>query len=172
MRLNGDFHLPRMKWNAARSYGCLTGIRLFQRLGVGRERIRLQSAMRPEVELQLGGRTGSVERKSGSERAGLASPLCSYGRSITLFTFFYPRLGCARRVPPLATPPPPPSPKRSDHLSERLRESVRAFSRATQTVRKNENFTHVARSSVPLVGRRVLKVPRARTACVLHPRVQ
>lgn len=108
MRLNGDFHLPRMKWNAARSYGCLTGIRLFQRLGVGRERIRLQSAMRPEVELQLGGRTGSVERKSGSERAGLASPLCSYGRSITLFTFFYPRLGCARRVPPLATPPRPP----------------------------------------------------------------
>lgn len=97
-----------------------------KRLGVGRERIRLQSAMRPEVELQLAGRTGSVEGKA--DRSEPVLPLRSVlTAEASLYSLFYPRLGCARRVPPLATPTLPPSPKRLDHLSERLRESVCAF---------------------------------------------
>lgn len=57
--------------------------------------------MRPGVELQLGDRWTFPVSRFGP---GLPSPLCSYVRSITWLTF-YPRLGCARRVTPLATPP-------------------------------------------------------------------
>lgn len=96
-----------------------------KRLGVGRERIRLQSAMRPEVELQLGGRTGSAEGKA--DRSEPVLPLRSVLRAeASLYSLFIPDLA-ARGECRLWPRPPSPSPKRLDHLSERLRESVCAF---------------------------------------------
>lgn len=145
-----------------------------KRLGVGRERIRLQSAMRPEVELQLGGRTGSVEGKA--DRSEPVLPLRSVlTAEASLYSLFYPRLGCARRVPPLATPPLPPlrkgwttCPSDSERACARFSGDF-LRSASAQTVRKTRFFffTHVVRSSVPLVGCGVLKVPyRARFVCV------
>lgn len=123
------------------------------------------------MALQLGGRTGSVEGKA--DRSEPVLPLHSVlTAEASLYSLFIPDLAARGECRPWPRPPPP-SPKRLDHLSERLRESACArfsgdfFAERERADRApSENFTHVVRSSAPLVGCRVLKVPyRARFVC-------
>lgn len=100
-----------------------------KRLGVGRERIRLQSAMRPEVELQLGGRTGSVEGKA--DRSEPVLPLRSVlTAEASLYSLFIPDLAARGECRPWPRPPSPLSKKVGPLVRATPRERVRV-SRAT-----------------------------------------
>lgn len=123
-----------------------------KRLGVGRERIRLQSAMRAEVELQLGGRTGSVEGKA--DRSEPVLPLRSVlTAEASLYSlFFIPDLAARGECRPWPRPCLPPLSKKVGPLVRATpRERVRATfcgARARRPCAKRDFFLRTSSAAL------------------------
>lgn len=96
--------------------------------GRERERIRLQSAMGPDVGLQLGGRTGSVEVKAVRSEPVLSLRSVLTAEASLYSLFFIPDLAAGGECRPWPRPPPPLlSKKVGPPASERLQERVCAL---------------------------------------------